>query len=140
MEWREPNCVPKSLYCGHSFCDNCLIRIYLKCKVILCPTCNNEHKLPPEIADSDDPKTIVASLPKNFSLIALLNEQSGNTSPINDNIEFVLAQTKGICLKHNLPLHSYVVEKKMPLCDKCINELRKGTKIEIIPSVFIYLN
>jgi len=148
-EWSDPDCLPRSLHCGHSFCDECLVSIFLKKKLLRCPTCDEVHKLPPELADSKDSKAIIASLPKNFCLIAVLNEKSVNL-PINkaerkrtpeEEMQYEFSKYKGVCKKHELRLHSYVISNGAVLCDECIYDLPKGSSIQVIPSVnFAFMN
>jgi len=150
-EWNGTTCIPRSLHCGHSFCEECLKAMIIKRNGLTCPTCNSVHKLPPQMVIN--PKTAIAlvnSLAKNFSLLAIINEKQTKklasspmpvpkgepTLPSIDDIENYATKCKGVCEKHGLAVHSYVLIPGNPLCcDKCVSELPKGTLVQPIPSI-----
>eukprot|EP00826_Nyctotherus_ovalis_P027766 TRINITY_DN2172_c0_g1_i7.p5 TRINITY_DN2172_c0_g1~~TRINITY_DN2172_c0_g1_i7.p5 ORF type:complete len:163 (-),score=28.06 TRINITY_DN2172_c0_g1_i7:1402-1890(-) len=145
-EWSDPDCLPRSLFCGHSFCDQCLVNLLLKKKTLRCPTCDEVHSVPQGLSNAKDGRAVVSSLPKNFSLIAVLNEKSTNL-PANkvekkrlpeEEAQYEFTRCKGICEKHELPLHSYMLSTGEPTCDKCIHQLPKGTPVQLIPSVSLH--
>ena len=153
QEWNDPIRIPRSLQCGHSFCEECLQAILVKKKSLPCPTCGCVQNLPSAGGGSLNPKDAITTLPKNFSLISILIEKSSvpaipvksASSPAQQNrvlpsfseqdLEAAFSKSKGICEKHNLALHSVVVSTRALICDKCISELPKGTQIQLLPRV-----
>ncbi len=146
-EWSEnAGCLPRSLQCGHSFCDDCLHSIFAKRQLLQCPTCNSVHKFPPGRDPTD-------SLPRNFSLLSLIAEKTSTKSRASrplvapaplpapvvvaeaDEVEQNLSRCNGICETHRLMVHSYVVASRALLCDKCVSEMPRDTVVKAIPSV-----
>jgi len=143
--WNQGDCIPKSLPCGHSFCTTCLEDLFNSKKIgVLCPICNVQHKMT---------LSELQSLPKNFSLLALISDRKGITkenpfptgvlnlqaanqlsfmdegpSPSNSDKEFadkaIISQP--YCEKHKMIIHSFVPGTKQLLCDKCISALPKS--------------
>lgn len=146
--WSSEDCIPKSLACGHSFCVQCLDLIFAKHKTaVLCPTCLAAHQMT---------AAQLQSLPKNYSLLALIkDEASVAKEAVVSDIQEIVPEKKGgkeessvkvadqslvekevtlrpYCSKHKMLLHSFVPGTKQLLCDKCITELPK-TVTSIVP-------
>ncbi len=155
QNWNSETCVPKSLPCGHSFCDQCLTALFAKQKSgIVCPTCQAVHKMT---------AAELQAIPKNYSLLALIRdkimvtkkgpaEKSGLdltskqfVPPGASEVEAHDAERETVeknsaarpfCDKHKMLVHSYVPDTLQLLCDKCISELPKSvSNIRPIPRV-----
>ena len=156
--WSGEDCVPRSLPCGHSFCDQCLSALFARKKVgIDCPTCLVQHKMT---------QSELQSLPKNYSLLALLRDKvSTRKSPLpssgidisskqlplipvgepdkldveREQIEKMVS-SHPLCEKHKMLIHSFVPGTKYLLCDKCLTELPKSvSSIVAIPKAIYSL-
>ena len=80
--------VPRLLYCGHTLCHQCLTRLTLHGRALLCPF----DRQPTEIGDSG-----VWGLKKNFALLELLEKlQYSQKIPLKIFSEEALAREKDV--------------------------------------------
>lgn len=69
--------VPRLLYCGHTICHSCLLRLYQRCSSVQCPFDRQNTPVGP---------SGVWGLKKNFALLELLERlQKINKAEINVN-------------------------------------------------------
>lgn len=78
IDWHSQKCVPKMLFCGHSFCESCLADLFKPTRngspgTLQCPTCMVSHTF--------KRKEELKNLIRNFTLISLA-EGGQNKAPI----------------------------------------------------------
>jgi hypothetical protein len=66
--------VPKSLLCGHSFCEEC-VKGLIRAKAVVCPTCRQSTKLPPK------------GLATNFTLKSLIERELKRRSALENKAD-----------------------------------------------------
>ncbi|CAL4111376.1 unnamed protein product [Meganyctiphanes norvegica] len=106
LRYNETSRRPRSLHCGHTYCELCIQRS-IKDAVLHCPTCRSTHHIKASTA-----------LPVNFDLAELLGQMNVSEEPSSPNISD--GSCAGMCPTHpTSALYFYCSTHNTNVCREC---------------------